>query len=104
MTRRFWLLGSSDDMDTVGERLKCALGVDFQERESGYLGGRYLRGDGPLVHDVRVQLNFADDDGELAEAAFPRYPVLVYAAQELHEPHLDLTGIRGIDVLRVKEI
>ena len=75
----FMMCGSADLAIVPDARLKCALGSTSRS-------GR------------------ANTSADATSAVTDRWFTLVYAAQELHEPLLDLTGIPGIDVLRVEEI
>ncbi|NIK62301.1 hypothetical protein [Kribbella shirazensis] len=101
--KRFWLLGSRDDIATVGRNLTVALGVKFVERESGYLGGAHLRGHRSGL-EVTVQANFEDDDGYLTEADFRDYTTLCYITQDLTAVPLPSLTEVGIDLLRVEEL
>jgi hypothetical protein len=102
--KRFWLLGSRDDIAAVGWSLTAALGVDLDEHESGYLGGKYLRGRSSSLEEVIVQSNFADEEGSLAEADFPDYMTLCYVTQTFGSGPLPNLADVGIDVLRVEEL
>lgn len=104
MKKRFWLLGSHDDVATVGRCLAVALGVHLVERESGYMGGAYLRGSGSGLEEVIVQANFEDEEGYLAEADFPDYRALSYVTQELESGPLPKMDDVGVHVLRVEEL
>ena len=104
MSKRFWLLGSHDDVTTVGRCLAAALGVELVERESGYRGGAYLRGSGIGIDDVIVQENFEDEEGYLAEGTFPEYRTLAYITQEVGSAPLPSMIELGIHVLRVEEL
>jgi hypothetical protein len=104
MKKRFWLLGSRDDLALVGRTMAAALDIRLVEHESGYRGGAYLRGSGGGLEEVIVQANFEDDEGELAEVDFPTYRTLAYITQRLESSALpSLTDI-GIQVLRVEEL
>ena len=65
----YWLLGTNGGLEEAGERLRRALAVELRLHESGYLGGDYLRGEGPTAHEIIVQRNFQDDEGYFAEEA-----------------------------------
>ncbi|GAA1559270.1 hypothetical protein [Kribbella lupini] len=104
MIKRFWLLGSDDDVATVGRRLAATLGVHLVERESSYLGGAYLGGSGSGLDEVIVQANFEDEEGYLAEMDFPNYRTLIHVTQELESRPLPKMVDIGVHVLRVEEL
>jgi hypothetical protein len=104
MKKRFWLLGSHDDLPTVGRCLTAVLGVHLAEHESGYRGGAYLRGSGSGLEEVIVQMNFEDEEGYLAEADYPSYRTLSYVTQDLESVPLPKMVDIGVHVLRVEEL
>jgi hypothetical protein len=104
MKKQFYLLGSHDDVAAVGRRLRHVLGVDLDERESGYLGGAYLRGSGIGFEEVIVQANFLYEEGYLAEADFAGYQTLTYVTRAVESGPLPDMDDFGIHVLRVEEL
>jgi hypothetical protein len=104
MTKRFWLLGSHDEVAVVGRRLAEALGVDLAEHDSDYLGGAYLRGSARELEEVIVRPNFEDEEGYLAEEDFAAYRTLTYITQEAESGPLPSMDGLGIHVLRVEEL
>ncbi|MFC8727605.1 MULTISPECIES: hypothetical protein [Streptomyces] len=66
------------ELAEVARILGGLLGVRLEERESSYRGGAYFRGELAADGEVLVQLNWADEDGELAEPEFPEFVILVY--------------------------
>ena len=83
MERRFWLLGSTQDLADVGQRMADAFGIRLAEHESYYRGGVYLRGSSGRYEVVIVQANFTDDDGDLVEADHPDCRTLVYVTDDI---------------------
>lgn len=69
---------SGMELAEVARILGGLLGVRLEERESSYRGGVYFRGELATDGEVLVQLNWADEDGELAEPEFPEFVILVY--------------------------
>jgi hypothetical protein len=101
---RYWLLGSLADPEVAGRFVGELLGVNLREHDSGYRGGVYLRGSSKWVHEVIVQANFEDDEGYLAEPAFPDYRTLIYVTEEGGTLDEVFSGDPRISVLRVDEL
>lgn len=100
---RFWLLGSIDSIDSIGEQLNGVLPITLQPHSSDYHGGTYLRGEA-AGWEVIVQRNFRDEDGDLYEDDFPEYTTLVYVTQSMESERLDSLSLQGFKALRVEEL
>lgn len=101
MTKRFWLLGATDSIEDVGERLSQLLDAEMRERSSSYLGD-YLRGSTAQFETIVVQRNMPDEDGRLVEEEFPDVPVLIYLTQDSEDPESPVPTFADFRVLKIK--
>ena len=104
MERRFWLLGSTQDLADVGQRMADAFGIRLAEHESHYRGGVYLRGSSGRYEVVIVQANFTDDDGDLVEADHPDCRTLVYVTDDISAGPFPSIESNSMRVLRVSAL
>lgn len=100
MRRRFWLLGSTESIEEVGDRISRLFDVEMQERNSSYLGD-YLRGSNARFERIVVQRNIPDEDGHLAEEDYPDIPVLIYLTQIAKDPEDPVPTLADFQVLKI---
>ncbi|MER5554076.1 hypothetical protein ABT001_20790 [Streptomyces sp. NPDC002793] len=82
MGYRYYLYGS-DKMSPqeVRDALSTSLGLSFDARQSDFKGGTYHLADVRDSGKITVEENWEDEEGYLAEPAFPTYFTLVYVTE-----------------------
>lgn len=69
----------SMDVRNAASALESLLGVRFHRRESSYKGGEYFLASFNSGGEITVEVNWVDEDGDLAEPEYANFSVLVYA-------------------------
>ncbi|MGK5679193.1 hypothetical protein [Actinoplanes sp. URMC 104] len=86
MTRMYLTFVGDTDLNASATAVGRALGLEFTERESLFLGGDYFLARPPWG-EVIVQHN--DDQGEPAEPAYPDAPTVITVTTDAgQEPHV----------------
>ncbi|MFE1246360.1 hypothetical protein [Streptomyces sp. NPDC058735] len=78
----------SHSADDLVRLLGARLGVDFVERESGFLGAYHLADTGDLRVQVQPHAIPGEDGDDLYEDSHPEYLVLVLTATPSRDPAL----------------
>ena len=95
----------TDDIEAVARQLEAALVIEFEPRDSLYLGEYYSWPPFPRGRDVRADLslqsNFFDEiDQELAYPQHADYGVLLHASNLPDEWNERILALPGTEVLR----
>lgn len=68
----------SDDIDAARNLLEASLGIQFEVRDSDYLGGKYFQWGKTSNEHFVLKRNVDPIDDELAEMSFPNHRILFY--------------------------
>ena len=101
-TRYGW---RTDDIDAVAGIIQTALGIEFEARESLYLGEYYSWPRVEQMDELRAELslqrNFFDEiDEELAYPEHPKHGVLLHASSVPDDWAEQILALPGTEILR----
>lgn len=105
MSARFSVFGvKNGHLASIAQLVGRSLDISLSKRESSYKGGEYYfnrSGDGV---EISIERNVRDEEGGDAELDLSDYGVLVYVNYGSMEMEDRISGVAGLELLRVEDV